>query len=82
MKATIGTIAPALFVILSSLAPLFAQAPAQQQQPGFSQTGVDFDAPVDTQHPSVLKGQLPKTVTGGGTTTLDWDLTLAAGPAK
>jgi hypothetical protein len=48
----------------------------------FSQAGVDFDAPVDTQHPGVLKGQLPKTVTGGGTTTLDWDLTLAAGPAK
>lgn len=48
----------------------------------FSQTGVDFDVPVDTQHPGVLKGHLSKSVGGGGTTTLDWDLTLAAGPAK
>jgi hypothetical protein len=35
MKATIGVIASTLLVILGSLAPLFAQAPAQQQQPEF-----------------------------------------------
>jgi tetratricopeptide (TPR) repeat protein len=39
MKATIGTIASALLVILGSLAPLFAQAPAQQQQPEFVKQG-------------------------------------------
>ena len=39
MKATIGAIASALLVILGSLAPLFAQAPAQQQQPEFVKQG-------------------------------------------
>jgi tetratricopeptide (TPR) repeat protein len=38
MKVTIGTIASALLVI-GSLAPLFAQAPAQQQQPEFVKQG-------------------------------------------
>jgi hypothetical protein len=45
----------------------------------FSQTGLVFDVPVDPQHPGVLKGHLPKSVAGGGTTTLDWNLSLAAG---
>ena len=40
------------------------------------QTGVDFEAPVDPQHPVGLKGHLSKSVADGGTTTLDWDLTL------
>ena len=40
------------------------------------QTGVDFEAPVDPQHPVALKGHLSKSVADGGTTTLDWDLTL------
>jgi hypothetical protein len=44
----------------------------------FPQTGVEFDAPVDPQHPGVLKGGLPKSVPNGGTTTLTWDLTLVA----
>src|SRR5271169_6684145 len=35
MKATIAAAASALFVILSSVAALFAQTPAQQQQPEF-----------------------------------------------
>ena len=48
----------------------------------FSQTGVDFDVPADNQHPGVLKGHLSKSVADGGTSTLDWDLTLAAGPTK
>jgi tetratricopeptide (TPR) repeat protein len=39
MKATIGAITSALLVILGSLAPLFAQAPAQQQQPEFVKQG-------------------------------------------
>jgi len=39
MKVTIGTITSALLVILGSLAPLFAQAPAQQQQPEFVKQG-------------------------------------------
>jgi tetratricopeptide (TPR) repeat protein len=39
MKLTIGTIASALLVILGSLAPLFAQAPAQPQQPEFVKQG-------------------------------------------
>src|SRR6202521_5538962 len=39
MKATIGVIASALLVMLGSLAPLFAQAPAQQQQPEFVKQG-------------------------------------------
>jgi len=39
MKVTIGAITSALFVILGSLAPLFAQAPAQQQQPEFVKQG-------------------------------------------
>jgi tetratricopeptide (TPR) repeat protein len=39
MKATIGTIASALFVILGSLVPLFAQASGQQQQPEFVKQG-------------------------------------------
>jgi tetratricopeptide (TPR) repeat protein len=39
MKATIGTIVAALLLILGSLAPLFAQAPAQQQQPEFVKQG-------------------------------------------
>jgi hypothetical protein len=40
------------------------------------QTGVDFDAAVDPQHPVALKGHLSKSVADGGTTTLDWNLTL------
>ncbi len=39
MKATIGVIASALLVILGSPAPLFAQAPAQQEQPEFVKQG-------------------------------------------
>ena len=39
MKSTIGTIASALFVILGSLVPLFAQGPVQQQQPKFVEQG-------------------------------------------
>jgi tetratricopeptide (TPR) repeat protein len=39
MKATIGVIASALLVMLGSLAPLFAEAPAQQQQPEFVKQG-------------------------------------------
>ena len=39
MKVTIGTIASALLVMLGSLAPLFAQAPAQQEQPEFVKQG-------------------------------------------
>jgi hypothetical protein len=39
MKVTIGAIALAWLVILGSLAPLFAQAPAQQQQPEFVKQG-------------------------------------------
>jgi len=39
MRVTIGTITSALLVILGSLAPLFAQAPAQQQQPEFVKQG-------------------------------------------
>ena len=39
MKVTIGAITSASFVILGSLAPLFAQAPAQQQQPEFVKQG-------------------------------------------
>ena len=39
MKLTNNTIASALFVILGSLVPLFAQAPAQQQQPQFDRQG-------------------------------------------
>src|ERR1035437_978289 len=39
MKATIDAIASALLVMLGSPAPLFAQAPAQQQQPEFVQQG-------------------------------------------
>jgi len=39
MKLTIGAITSALLVILGSLAPLFAQAPAQQQQPEFVKQG-------------------------------------------
>ena len=39
MKVTIGAITSASFVILGSLAPLFAQAPAQQQQPQFIKQG-------------------------------------------
>ena len=39
MKATIGAIVAALLLILGSLAPLFAQAPAQQQQPEFVKQG-------------------------------------------
>jgi hypothetical protein len=39
MKATIGVIASALLVMLGFLAPLFAQAPAQQQQPEFVKQG-------------------------------------------
>jgi hypothetical protein len=48
----------------------------------FRQIGVEFDAPANPQHPGILKGHLSKSVAGGGTTTLDWDLTLAAGPTK
>ncbi|MGC1449180.1 MAG: transporter substrate-binding domain-containing protein [Candidatus Sulfotelmatobacter sp.] len=39
MESTIGTITSALFVILGSLAPLFAQGPVQQQQPEFVKQG-------------------------------------------
>src|SRR6202521_3495592 len=39
MKATIGVIASVLLVMLGSLAPLFAQAPAQQHQPEFIKQG-------------------------------------------
>ena len=39
MKVPIGTISSALLVILGSLAALFAQAPAQQQQPEFVKQG-------------------------------------------
>jgi tetratricopeptide (TPR) repeat protein len=39
MKPTIGVIASVLFVMLGSLAPLLAQAPAQQQQPEFVKQG-------------------------------------------
>jgi len=39
MKLTISVTASALLVILGSLAPLFAQAPAQQQQPEFLKQG-------------------------------------------
>jgi tetratricopeptide (TPR) repeat protein len=39
MKLTIGTITSAWLVILGSLAPLFAQAPTQQQQPEFVKQG-------------------------------------------
>ena len=42
----------------------------------FVQIGAGFDVAVDPQHPGVLKGHLVKEVAGGGTTTLDWDLTL------
>jgi len=39
MKVPLGTISSALLVILGSLAALFAQAPAQQQQPEFVKQG-------------------------------------------
>ena len=39
MKVTIGAITSAWFVILGPLAPLFAQAPAQQQQPEYVKQG-------------------------------------------
>ena len=39
MKATIGAITSSLLVMLGSLAPLLAQAPAQQQQPEFIKQG-------------------------------------------
>ena len=39
MKVTTGVIASALIVMLGSLAPLFAQAPVQQQQPEFVKQG-------------------------------------------
>jgi hypothetical protein len=35
MKVYVRAIASALFIILGSLAPLFGQAPAQQQPPEF-----------------------------------------------
>jgi len=39
MKATIVVIASTLLVMLGSLVPLFAQAPAQQKQPEFVKQG-------------------------------------------
>jgi tetratricopeptide (TPR) repeat protein len=39
MQVTTGVIASALLVMLGSLAPLFAQAPVQQQQPEFVKQG-------------------------------------------
>ena len=39
MKATMGGITSTLLVILGSVAPLFAQGPAQQQQPEFVKRG-------------------------------------------
>jgi hypothetical protein len=60
--------------------PSGSPVPVAEPSESFAQTGVDFDVPADTQHPGVLKGHLSKSVAGGGTTTLDWDLTLAAGP--
>lgn len=39
MKVTMAPITSALLVILGSLAPLFTQAPAQQQQPEFVKQG-------------------------------------------
>lgn len=54
--------------------------PVPQPSESFAQTGVDFDVPVDPKHPGVLKGHLPKPTAGGGTTILDWDLTLVGGP--
>ena len=39
MRVSIRAIASALFIMLDSLAPLFAQAPAQQEQPEFVKQG-------------------------------------------
>jgi tetratricopeptide (TPR) repeat protein len=39
MRVSIRAIASALFIMLGSLAPLFAQAPAQQEQPEFVKQG-------------------------------------------
>jgi tetratricopeptide (TPR) repeat protein len=42
MKATIGVITSGLLVILGSLAPLFAQAPSEQQPPEFLKQGLQL----------------------------------------
>jgi hypothetical protein len=44
----------------------------------FTNDGVNFDAPADPQHTNVLKGHVTNSPPGGGTTVLDWDLTLGA----
>jgi hypothetical protein len=59
MKATIGAITSALLVILGSLAPLFAQAPAQQQQPEFVKQGQQLMGEGKPEDALALYRQIP-----------------------
>ncbi|MGC1650523.1 MAG: hypothetical protein WA741_32265 [Candidatus Sulfotelmatobacter sp.] len=52
MKSTMGT-ASALFVILGSLLPLFAQRPVRQQQPEFVKSAFVVTSPPTITIPMV-----------------------------
>jgi tetratricopeptide (TPR) repeat protein len=61
MKLHIGSIASTLLAILGSVAPLFAQAPAQQQQPEFVKQGQQLKRDGQTEEALALYRQALQT---------------------